>query len=1196
MRLVLGSDASFMSMKMGLKSECYYVGEAVAVKRSDGRTTVAMIYQIDNVSECIICHVNFGIAKNIPFHEIPWIVGKLIGLFCIENSLLSQPKALVLGRDSNDTVRTTGLGLECFYKGEAVSIRKSDGRSVIGHILSIDAKSVAVGLGDSHIVVPAAAVSTVLSKLIGLFCISAEDKANHAFSQAQSVQNHRSGDCAGDQTRLETICETVENSRNEAHIASSELSLSNTGGEGSLQGKKEVSIGSHCPEIGCKQAIVSTGAKSGGEEQLQASASDKETISTLEQQGNCAVNPAPDTLRLKTAYRLDGDNIEQSMTMDNEDKIEETIKTIHEVWLETAWKESLPVSISSEAIVLLLKMERLAESERRGPAARQDLIHEKLDAGKVQAELLSLAYVFLRVCLPLHMILDGQRKVAAVAEWICERTKHCLPQCIALNDFASLFLNAFREEFCNHLSTEQAKDPPKRMAADGADCGNAKQIAQLSVPLTIWNAVSCFGTRQGKASWRLARAVVSILGQTRFECPWMSGAERGVFGETPLHVAVLFNGLDLEFEDMFFFLWDRCPQLQACAYQGRLAAPTACEHDASLYEGENLLHLAVIRRFGAQFIRKLRQSKGGDCDGVWKALLAGRATGKFFKDPALSGGYCNMLGELPVCFAACSNQADVFEYLIENGAEACETSGEGNNLLHLIVLNDSLDNVRSEAAAGEIHARLFKSIRRCLPKGAYEALSDKENNDGFTPLLLAAAHGSPKMFSLLFDEVWIKAAWTYGPVTCKRMLLDGVDVPLDPPTGRRDSGAFASFRGGGRPAKRPSILEVLVDNGRGDILFESHISQLIEAKWRTYGDRIFRRMMVVSLLLAVAVFFLPLLKVDAGPALQAVHVGLFLASIFVSERMFVEKGGESNSALFRYLFHVESEKAWALSAELRGAAGWISSIASVDLGHVLQQVYAKAKQPPYPEEVLADFLPPILKVLFLVYVGRAAVLPAITPLIPSTVWENPTHAAATGGHDRSWSSAAAEALAVTLSTGEAVLYCAVSLLTFANLASLVLVFERLGCFAFVLARTVRNDLPSFAAVYGLFLLAFAHIHFLASNPLHAGVAEGVDSVWRIFGAMLGEFMEEDKSVCRYSATVVVVTGVTVANYFLSTVVLVNLLIAMLGRTYDASREEVKKEWRLHRASVVVKIDRRMTANQRQAKDKLFWLSGIDGTR
>ena len=1183
----MDSDASKLPMKMGLHSDYYYVGEAVAIKRTDGRTTVAIVDQIDQISGLMICHLSAGLAKNVPFHEIPQAIGKLIGYFSIEHGAPYQPKALVPGSDSSSLIRKAGLGPECYYEGEAVSIIRNDGRRTVGVILSIDFQSVAVGLGAFHKLIPSNSVSAVLSKLIGLYCISVEENANSAICPIHSaqIQDHNGNNDAGDRTRFETIDESFDACREAPkakHVSDSCVhfktgSLSESGGNGRLEVRKNDSPVSQPDIEQTKDSTKDSEPKAAGALKLQVSAFDGETISASERHGHCAVNP--ETIRRWTTFNGHEENFEGYITQ------------IHEVWSETARKEKLPVSVSREAITLLLKMEHLAESGERQYSLREELVAEQ-----VQAELLSLVHMFLRICLPLHILLDGQRIVAAIADRICQRTKRRLPQSIALNDFVSLFLDAFREEFCNHLSATQAMETPKRTVADGADCDNAKQIAQLSVPLTIWNAVSCFSTRQGKAGWRLARAVVAMLSRKEFECPWMSGTERGVFGETPLHVAVLFNALDPDFEDMFFFLWERCPQLQASAYQGKMAPSMASKQEVSLYEGENLLHLAVIRRFGAQFIRKLCQREDGVRSGVWTELLAGRATGRFFKDPALSGGYCNMLGELPVCFAACSNQADVFEFLLENGADARETTQEGNNVLHLIVLNDSLEKLRSEAAAGEIHVRLFRSIRGCLSDDAYKSLSEQENKDGYTPLLLAAAHGSPKMFSLLFDEEWIKAAWTYGPVTCKRMLLDGVDVPLGPPTSRRDSEAFIASEGGRRPAKKASILEELVDKGRGDVLVESHISELVEAKWRTYGDRIFRRTLLVSLLLAVAVFFLPLFKVDADPLFMAVHVGLFLVSIFVSERMFAENGEESNSALFRYLFHVDTKKEFALSAELQGAVGWICSIASVDLGDLSCQIRAAATHPPYPEEVLALFLPPILKILFFVYVGRAAVLPFIAMLIPLKTWEYYVHTAAVSVQDRSWLSVAAEALSVSLATGEAVLYCAVSLLTFANLASLVLVFERLGCFAFVLARTVRNDLPSFAAVYSLVLLAFAHVRFLASNPLHAGVAEGVDSVWRIFSAVLGEFRDENKSVCRYTTTVTVVTGVTVANYFLSTVVLVNLLIAMLGRTYDASREEVKKDWRLHRASIVVKFDRRMTANQRRAKDKLFWLSGVDGTR
>ena len=46
----------------------------------------------------------------------------------------------------------------------------------------------------------------------------------------------------------------------------------------------------------------------------------------------------------------------------------------------------------------------------------------------------------------------------------------------------------------------------------------------------------------------------------------------------------------------------------------------------------------------------------------------------------------------------------------------------------------------------------------------------------------------------------------------------------------------------------------------------------------------------------------------------------------------------------------------------------------------------------------------------------------------------------------------------------------------------------------------------------VFLLLFAQVHYFASNPLHAGAGEILDSIRRIFGAMLGDISKEDNRV------------------------------------------------------------------------------------
>ena len=39
---------------------------------------------------------------------------------------------------------------------------------------------------------------------------------------------------------------------------------------------------------------------------------------------------------------------------------------------------------------------------------------------------------------------------------------------------------------------------------------------------------------------------------------------------------------------------------------------------------------------------------------------------------------------------------------------------------------------------------------------------------------------------------------------------------------------------------------------------------------------------------------------------------------------------------------------------------------------------------------------------------------------------------------------------------------------------------------------------------------FSHLHFFASNAPHSGMGEGMDSIARIFNAILGDIADEDK--------------------------------------------------------------------------------------
>ncbi len=65
-------------------------------------------------------------------------------------------------------------------------------------------------------------------------------------------------------------------------------------------------------------------------------------------------------------------------------------------------------------------------------------------------------------------------------------------------------------------------------------------------------------------------------------------------------------------------------------------------------------------------------------------------------------------------------------------------------------------------------------------------------------------------------------------------------------------------------------------------------------------------------------------------------------------------------------------------------------------------------------------------------------------------------------------------------------------------------------------------------------------------------------------------------------------AVGVANFFFVTIVLMNLLVAMLTKTYDEIRSEARESWKLHRAAILVKIDHATHPADRARN--VFWQS------
>ncbi|KAF0038102.1 hypothetical protein F2P81_008586 [Scophthalmus maximus] len=239
-------------------------------------------------------------------------------------------------------------------------------------------------------------------------------------------------------------------------------------------------------------------------------------------------------------------------------------------------------------------------------------------------------------------------------------------------------------------------------------------------------------------------------------------------------------------------------------------------YTSSYYKGQTALHIAIERRSVAYV--KLLVSKGAD--------VHAKACGKFFQPH--DGPYF-YFGELPLSLAACTNQADVVDFLMANEhqrADAKLTDSQGNTVLHaLVVVADNSEENTDMITS--MYDRILKTSARLHPT---LNLEDIENLKGLTPLKMAARTGKIGLFSHILKREFQDSdtkhlsrkftEWVYGPVHSSLYDLSSVD----------------SYRDG-------SVLEILIYScdipNRHEMLETEPLSQLLDEKWKKFAGQMF---------------------------------------------------------------------------------------------------------------------------------------------------------------------------------------------------------------------------------------------------------------------------------------------------------------------------------------------------------------------
>uniref|UniRef100_A0A8C6YPS4 Transient receptor potential cation channel subfamily V member 2-like n=1 Tax=Nothoprocta perdicaria TaxID=30464 RepID=A0A8C6YPS4_NOTPE len=235
------------------------------------------------------------------------------------------------------------------------------------------------------------------------------------------------------------------------------------------------------------------------------------------------------------------------------------------------------------------------------------------------------------------------------------------------------------------------------------------------------------------------------------------------------------------------------------------------------YRGQTALHIAIEKR-NLDMV-KLLVENGAD--------VHARAHGEFFGKK--KEGICFYFGELPLSLAACTNQFEVVEYLLNNPhqkARIQEQDTLGNTVLHALVMiaDDTEENTKFVST---VYVEILKAGVKVDPTCKLEEIV---NYDGLNPLQLAAKTGKVEIFRHIIQRE-IKepqyrhlsrkfTEWTYGPIHVSLYDLSSLD----------------SY-------EENSVLEILAYSSdtpnRYKMVVLEPLNKLLQHKWETFASKRF---------------------------------------------------------------------------------------------------------------------------------------------------------------------------------------------------------------------------------------------------------------------------------------------------------------------------------------------------------------------
>uniref|UniRef100_A0A914H3C0 Ion transport domain-containing protein n=1 Tax=Globodera rostochiensis TaxID=31243 RepID=A0A914H3C0_GLORO len=276
--------------------------------------------------------------------------------------------------------------------------------------------------------------------------------------------------------------------------------------------------------------------------------------------------------------------------------------------------------------------------------------------------------------------------------------------------------------------------------------------------------------------------------------------KRGVEGETLVHL--LLNRKEPTCREIARILINKYPGIAKDIYLGE-----------EMF-GQSSLHLAIVHE-DFEMVNLLLEMGSS---------VHARATGDFFMPEDYEknarktldyNGYA-YYGEYPLAFAACFEHKDIYDLLIQFGADPDQQDKFGNTVLHMCVIYNKSTMYR------------YAVSHWSNPAHTYHA-----NNAGHTPLTLATKLGQREIFDEMLELMKVEF-WRFSDMTCSAYPLDALDtIRLDGTT---------NF---------DSALMTVVNGDSADhleMIGSEVIQRLLKDKWNAFAKRkLFERLLLLLL-------------------------------------------------------------------------------------------------------------------------------------------------------------------------------------------------------------------------------------------------------------------------------------------------------------------------------------------------------------